>query len=85
MVTKKGLLNGVVLFVSISYLLALCLSLNATGAGFNAFTIEDGILQVRQKPSDGRTHRVRAFYGAAVNFTADGAHSGHISSRKLKV
>ena len=35
------------------------------------------VLQIRQKPYYGRPHGVRTFDGAAVSFSANGAHSGH--------
>ena len=55
----------------------LALGLDAAGAGPNSFAAKYGVLQVREQAHNTGTHTVRPFYGAAVGFTALGAHSWH--------
>lgn len=57
------------------------MSLNAAGTGFHALsTVYAEPLQVRKQAADRGAHTVGAFYGAAVGFAADGAHSWHTIS-----
>ena len=58
-------------------LFSLVLGLNAAGAGFNSLAAEHGVLEVGEQADNARPHAVGALNGAAVNFTALGAHSWH--------
>jgi len=54
--------------------------LDTAGAGFNALASGiAGPLQIRQQALYGSAHAVRAFNGAGISLSADGAHSRHKS------